>query len=231
MLQLTPFESFLKSRRRKVRASPQIAAVQSFPVAQGPLIQKRRQVLASKFLRLFRIQRAQQDVRNSYRYANARSSIASISVTTTFSNTFLPAFSSTSSRRGGGASNLYANWTFEEIRCNCMAHMCLKIISYILRSSHVAAGTNLVLRTHWFTILYARVQDSAEFLSNMKDISPDLAITAAYGQFLPKSFLSIPKYAVSTNFYLPFWKSRFSCCCLSRHSNALIAPFALSPTH
>lgn len=33
-----------------------------------------------------------------------------------------------------------------------------------------------------------------EFLKNLEDLKPDLCITAAYGNYLPKSFLSIPKY-------------------------------------
>lgn len=33
-----------------------------------------------------------------------------------------------------------------------------------------------------------------DFLAEMEDLSPDLCITAAYGQFLPRRFLDIPKY-------------------------------------
>jgi methionyl-tRNA formyltransferase len=44
------------------------------------------------------------------------------------------------------------------------------------------------------TGLLKKYPDSAEFLDKMRDLQPDLCITAAYGQFLPKSFLSIPKY-------------------------------------
>ena len=32
-----------------------------------------------------------------------------------------------------------------------------------------------------------------DFLSNLEEMAPDLCITAAYGQWLPKRFLSIPK--------------------------------------
>lgn len=32
------------------------------------------------------------------------------------------------------------------------------------------------------------------FLSEMEDLHPDLCITAAYGQFLPKRFLNIPRF-------------------------------------
>lgn len=42
--------------------------------------------------------------------------------------------------------------------------------------------------------LLKKFDDSAEFLATMKEIAPDLAITAAYGQFLPNSFLSIPEF-------------------------------------
>jgi len=43
------------------------------------------------------------------------------------------------------------------------------------------------------TGLLKKYEDSAEFLEAMRELEPDLCITAAYGQFLPKSFLSIPK--------------------------------------
>jgi len=43
------------------------------------------------------------------------------------------------------------------------------------------------------TGLLKKYDDSAEFLEQMRELAPDLCITAAYGQFLPKSFLSIPK--------------------------------------
>jgi len=43
------------------------------------------------------------------------------------------------------------------------------------------------------TGLLKKYEDSAEFLEQMRELAPDLCITAAYGQFLPKSFLSIPK--------------------------------------
>lgn len=33
-----------------------------------------------------------------------------------------------------------------------------------------------------------------EFLAELEELEPDLCITAAYGQFLPKRFLSIPKF-------------------------------------
>ena len=41
--------------------------------------------------------------------------------------------------------------------------------------------------------LLKKFEDSAEFLDHMRQLEPDLCITAAYGQFLPKSFLGIPK--------------------------------------
>jgi folate-dependent phosphoribosylglycinamide formyltransferase PurN len=44
------------------------------------------------------------------------------------------------------------------------------------------------------TGLLKKYEDSAEFLEKMREMAPDLCITAAYGQFLPKSFLCIPKH-------------------------------------
>jgi len=44
------------------------------------------------------------------------------------------------------------------------------------------------------TGLLKKYEDSAAFLDSMRELAPDLCITAAYGQFLPKSFLSIPKH-------------------------------------
>ncbi|KAJ1487221.1 formyl transferase [Baffinella frigidus] len=41
--------------------------------------------------------------------------------------------------------------------------------------------------------LLKKHEGSAEFLEQMSTIAPDLCITAAYGQFLPKAFLSIPR--------------------------------------
>ena len=42
--------------------------------------------------------------------------------------------------------------------------------------------------------LLKKFDDSAEFLESMRNLAPDLCITAAYGQFLPEYFLAIPKY-------------------------------------
>jgi hypothetical protein len=33
-----------------------------------------------------------------------------------------------------------------------------------------------------------------DFLSKLSDLAPDLCITAAYGNILPKNFLSIPRF-------------------------------------
>jgi hypothetical protein len=44
------------------------------------------------------------------------------------------------------------------------------------------------------TGLLKKYEDSAAFLDSMRELAPDLCITAAYGQFLPQSFLNIPKH-------------------------------------
>jgi methionyl-tRNA formyltransferase len=44
------------------------------------------------------------------------------------------------------------------------------------------------------TGLLKKFDDSAEFLESMRNLAPDLCITAEYGQFLPEYFLAIPKY-------------------------------------
>jgi methionyl-tRNA formyltransferase len=44
------------------------------------------------------------------------------------------------------------------------------------------------------TGLLKKYEDSAAFLDRMRELEPDLCITAAYGQFLPQSFLNIPKH-------------------------------------
>ena len=46
---------------------------------------------------------------------------------------------------------------------------------------------------HTPTGLLKKYEDSADFLEKMRALEPDLCVTAAYGQFLPKSFLGIPK--------------------------------------
>lgn len=33
-----------------------------------------------------------------------------------------------------------------------------------------------------------------EFINVLKDLNPDLCLTAAYGNYLPKKFLDIPKF-------------------------------------
>ena len=36
--------------------------------------------------------------------------------------------------------------------------------------------------------------NESEFISRMKELNPDLCVTAAYGNYLPKAFLEIPRY-------------------------------------
>ncbi|EKX42449.1 hypothetical protein GUITHDRAFT_141138 [Guillardia theta CCMP2712] len=43
------------------------------------------------------------------------------------------------------------------------------------------------------TGIMKKFEDSAEFLEKLESLSPDLCITAAYGQFLTKKFLTIPR--------------------------------------
>ena len=49
------------------------------------------------------------------------------------------------------------------------------------------------ITVHTPTGLLKKYEDSADFLEKMRALEPDLCVTAAYGQFLPKSFLGIPK--------------------------------------
>jgi methionyl-tRNA formyltransferase len=42
--------------------------------------------------------------------------------------------------------------------------------------------------------LLKKFDDSAKFFGSVRNLAPDLCITAAYGQCLPKYFLAIPKY-------------------------------------
>ena len=46
--------------------------------------------------------------------------------------------------------------------------------------------------TRWSHILSVALQE--EFLATLRDLQPDLCLTAAYGNYLPTKFLSIPKY-------------------------------------
>ena len=43
-------------------------------------------------------------------------------------------------------------------------------------------------------IYYPEKAKDEEFLSCLEKLQVDLCVTAAYGQYLPKNFLSIPKY-------------------------------------
>lgn len=44
------------------------------------------------------------------------------------------------------------------------------------------------------TVLTPATARDEEFLAELEELRPDLCITAAYGQFLPRRFLDIPKY-------------------------------------
>ncbi|APJ02859.1 methionyl-tRNA formyltransferase [Silvanigrella aquatica] len=48
--------------------------------------------------------------------------------------------------------------------------------------------------SHGIPVLTPQTAKDQEFINDLKILQPDLCITAAYGNYLPKDFLSIPKY-------------------------------------
>jgi len=65
----------------------------------------------------------------------------------------------------------------------------------VLTASPVhAAAEDLGLPVFTPSGIMKKFPDSAAFLDSLRELGPDLCITAAYGQFLTKSFLDIPRY-------------------------------------
>jgi methionyl-tRNA formyltransferase len=52
---------------------------------------------------------------------------------------------------------------------------------------------HVITENHEITLYTPEKVGDAEFLKQLQSLEPDLCITAAYGQYLPKRFLSIPK--------------------------------------
>ena len=97
-----------------------------------------------------------------------------------------------------------------------MISFCIQLLSTVFFSppySHLAFGFELQILisqyiTHNTQLHYIQAKDP-EFLTDLEtNFRPDLCITAAYGQYLPKRFLAIPKYG-TLNIHpslLPRWR-------------------------
>jgi methionyl-tRNA formyltransferase len=60
------------------------------------------------------------------------------------------------------------------------------------KGGETPSPVHIVALANGIPVLTPRSVKSPEFLNDLKDLKPDICITAAYGNYLPKEFLSIP---------------------------------------